>query len=149
MYGNVRSMTDKQVFRLTDSSKTRAAIIEAILNAPVGRIVEIKPETRKLVQNSQQWPILNAFAEQVQWPINGSMVYMSPDDWKDVLTAAYKNETVRIAQGFDGGVVMLGFRTRDFSAEEWPNWMAFLNWAAAEKGVKVRASKRYEEMGEA
>jgi hypothetical protein len=139
-------MSDKQVFRLTESSKTRAVIIEAILNAPVGHAVEIKPETRKLFQNSQQWPILNAFAEQVQWPVNGAMVYMSPDDWKDVLTAAYKRETVRVAQGLDGGMVMLGLRTREFSVEEWPDWMAFLNWAAAEKGVKVKAAKRYEEM---
>jgi hypothetical protein len=142
-------MSDKQVFKLTDSSKTRAVIIEAILNAPVGRVVEIKPETRKLVQNSQQWPILNAFAEQVQWPINGAMQYILPDDWKDILTACYRGETVRVAQGFEGGVVMLGLRTREFTAEEWPNWMAFLNWAAAEKGVKVRASKRYEEMEQA
>jgi hypothetical protein len=103
-------------------------------------------KVRTLAMNSQQWPILNAFSEQVQWSVNGAMVYMSPDDWKDVLTAAYKRETVRVAQGFDGGIVMLGLRTREFKAEEWPEWMEFLNWAAAEKGVKVRASKRYEAM---
>jgi hypothetical protein len=138
----------KQTYKLTDSKESRNLIINAVLNAPTGVLVIIQPDTRTLQNNRQQWPILTAFAKQLQWPINGAMQYMSADDWKDVLTAAYRQEMTRVAQGFDGGVVMLGHRTREFTAEEWPDWMAFLNWAAAEKGVKVPVSKkRAEEMG--
>ena len=43
-------------------------------------------------QNSAQWPILNAFAAQLKWPVNGEMVYMTPDDWKAVLTAAFRRD---------------------------------------------------------
>lgn len=135
----------KQTYKLTQS---REHIIKAILSAPDGFLVEIKADTRTIAQNRSQWQILAAFAKQLSWPINGAMQFISAEDWKDILTAAYRQEMTRIAQGFDGGVVMMGHRTREFSKEEWPEWMAFLNWAAAEKGVKVPVSKRYaEEMG--
>lgn len=136
----------KQTYKLTSS---REHIIKAILSAPDGFLVVIQTDTRTLSHNRQQWPILSAFAKQLQWPINGAMQFISDEDYKDILTAAYRQEMTRIAQGFDGkGVVMLGHRTREFTAEEWPEWMAFLNWAAAEKGVKVPVSKRRaEEMG--
>lgn len=136
----------KQTYKLTSS---REHIIKAILSAPEGFLVEIKADTRALSQNRQQWQILAAFAKQLRWPINGAMQYISAEDWKEILTAAWRQESARVAQGFDGkGVVMLGHRTREFTAEEWPEWMAFLNWAAAEKGVKVPVSKRRaEEIG--
>jgi hypothetical protein len=138
----------KQTYKLTDSKESREHIIKAILSADTGFLVEIKPDTRTLQNNRCQWPILAAFAKQLSWPINGAMQYISAEDWKDILTAAYRQEMTRVAMGFDGGVVMLGHRTREFTKEEWPEWMAFLNWAAAEKGVKVPVSKkRAEELG--
>jgi hypothetical protein len=141
---NMRDLK-KQTYKLTQS---REHIIQAILSAPDGFLVEIKADTRTLQNNRCQWPILAAFANQLQWPINGAMQYISAEDWKDILTAAYRQEMTRVAMGFDGGVVMLGHRTREFTKEEWPEWIAFLNWAAAEKGVKVPVSKkRAEEMG--
>jgi hypothetical protein len=130
----------KQTYKLTSS---REHVIEAILSAPDGFLVVIQPDTRTLQNNRCQWPILSAFAKQLRWPINGAMQFISDEDYKDILTAAYRQEMTRIAQGFDGkSVVMLGHRTREFTTEEWPDWMAFLNWAAAEKGVKVPVSKK-------
>jgi hypothetical protein len=74
------------------------------------------------------------------------MVYMTPENWKDVLTAAYRKEFPKIAMAFDmNGVVMLGKKTREFKKDEWGEWMAFLEWAAAEKGVKIPVSKHYAE----
>jgi hypothetical protein len=137
------------VKKQTYSKESRNLIINAILSAPTGVLVIIQPDTRTLAQNRCQWQILAAFAKQLQWPINGAMQFISDEDYKDILTAAYRQEMTRIAQGFDGkSVVMLGHRTREFTKEEWPDWMAFLNWAAAEKGVKVPVSKRRaKEMG--
>jgi hypothetical protein len=138
----------KQTYKL-GSKESREHIINAILSAPTGFLVIIQPDTRTLQNNRCQWPILSAFAKQLRWPINGAMQFISDEDYKDILTAAYRQEMTRIAQGFDGkSVVMLGHRTREFTKEEWPEWMEFLNWAAAEKGVKVPVSKRRaEEMG--
>jgi len=50
--------------------------------------------------------------------------------------------------GLYGGVVMLGKRTREFKRVEWPEWMAFLESVAADRGVKIPLSKRQcEAMG--
>jgi len=111
-------------------------------------MVTIQKVTRTLAHNAVQWPILNAFSEQLLWPVNGAMVKLSGDEWKDILTAAYRQETGRIAQGLEGGMVMLGHKTREFKKDEWPDWMAFLESVAADRGVKVPMSKRqYESMG--
>jgi hypothetical protein len=78
-------------------------------------ILSLKAEDRTDAQNRLQWPILQEFAKQLEWPVNGQFVKMTPDDWKDVLTAAFNQESVRLAMGLNGGVVMLGQRTSKFS----------------------------------
>ncbi len=111
-------------------------------------IVSIQKVTRTLAHNAVQWPILNAFSQQLLWPVNGKMETLDPAEWKDILTAAYKEETVKIAMGLNGGMVMLGHKTREFKAAEWSDWMAFLESVAADRGVKVPMSKsRCEAMG--
>ena len=88
-------------------------------------------------QNNAQWPYLDAFAAQLLWPVNGQMVQMDSEDWKDVLTAAFRNETARIAMGLNGGVVMLGVRTSKMLVDEFSEWLEFLKATAADRGVTV------------
>src|SRR5574337_833639 len=47
------------------------------------------------------WPILQAFSDQLDWPVNGRMCRLSPDEWKDILTSAFHRETARLAMGRD------------------------------------------------
>ena len=110
---------------------------EAVRNAPHGYAVVIKPPTRTIEQNAAQWPILQAFADQLLWPVNGEMVRMSKEEWKDVLTCAFRQEVPRLAMGMNGGVVMLGARTRNFGKKEFSEWLEFLHAVAAERGVTV------------
>lgn len=133
----------KRVFKI-DSDNSRMFAVGAVNRLNLNQVMQvtIEPETRKLSQNAAQWPILNAIADQVQWPINGMLQTITGEDFKQILTAAWRKEQVRVAQGVDGGVVLLGHRTREFKAAEWPEWMEYLNWFAAEKGVKIPASKR-------
>ena len=70
------------------------------------------------------------------------MAKLDAEEWKDILTAAYKQETVKLAIGLNGGLVMLGKRTREFKRAEWSEWMAFLESVAADRGVKIPLSKR-------
>ena len=56
-------------------------------------ICPICEERRSLSANAAQWPILQAWAEQKQWSVNGSMCYLTADEWKDVLTCAFEGET--------------------------------------------------------
>ena len=97
-------------------------------------------------QNAAQWPILQAWAEQKQWPINGAMCYLTPEDWKDILTATFEGETrPRISPSFDGaGMVMLGRRTSRYGKRRFSEWLEWLNAASVEAGIKVPAPKYRE-----
>jgi hypothetical protein len=115
----------------------RAAIKRHVDTAPVGYVVAIGEPNRNLEQNAAQWPILQAFAQQLQWPINGTMQQITADDWKDILTCAFRNEQPRVAAGLSGGMVLLGQRTSKFSKREFSDWLEFLHAMAAERGVVV------------
>ena len=126
----------KKVYILVHK-EARARAHAAIDDAPEGNAVTIGEPTRNLDQNAAQWPILQAFADQLQWPINGRMEWMTPDEWKDVLTCAFKRESVRVAMGMDGGMVMLGQRTSKFSKAQFGEWLEFLNATAALRDVDL------------
>lgn len=116
----------------------REAAIRRVQEAPEGSIVSFRDADRTLDQNAAQWPILDAFAKQVQWPVNGEYQFLSADEWKDILTAAFKRETQpRIAAGLDGGMVILGQRTSKFSKKQFSEWLEFLNATAAHRGVNI------------
>lgn len=129
-------MTTKQRFILAHDMARRGAM-EAVARAPAGFVVEIKEPGRSLDQNAAMWPILEAFSRQLLWPVNGQMTKMAPEEWKDVLTAAFRGEQARLAMGLDGGVVMLGQRTSRFSKREFSEWIEFLHSVAAERGVEL------------
>jgi hypothetical protein len=121
----------------------RRLAAEFILNdAPDWFAVSVADATRTLEQNAAQWPILDAFSKQLQWPVNGQMVWMTAEEWKDVLTAAFERENVRLAMAFDGpGVVMLGQRTSKYGKRKFSDWLEFLHAAAASRGVAVYESE--------
>lgn len=136
----------KQVF-VVDDERSRFHAKRAVEDLPLDRakIVTIQNETRKLSQNAQQWPILSAMAAQKQWPVDGCLTWIESEDFKAILTAAFRKETFRLAKGYDGGVVMLGSRTREFEVDEFADWLEFLNSVAAEWDIKVPLSKRRAE----
>ncbi len=118
-------------------AQARQRAIEAVRAAPDGFAVTVGENTRTLDQNAAQWPILEAFAQQLQWPVNGALTWMSAEEWKDVLTAAFFQESARLATGLNGGVVMLGRRTSQFGRQEFGAWLEFLHAVAVERGVAL------------
>ena len=143
---------DKQiVFLIDDQRKSYAK--QLIDQAPNDYVCEIKEKSRTLEQNAFQWPYLQGFSEQMQWPVNGEMTWLSKEEWKDILTAAFERETnPRLAAGFDGGIVMLGRRTSKYGKKKFAEWMEWLIAAAALKGIepvfKNGAMWRIEELAE-
>lgn len=133
-------MSDKRVFILAHE-QARANAVKAVQSAPDGYAVAIQEPNRTLDQNAAQWPILEAFSVQLTWPVNGQMVHMTSEEWKDVLTAAFQRETARLAMGLDGGVVMLGQRTSKFGKKKFSEWLEFLHSVAAMRGVVVYPDK--------
>jgi hypothetical protein len=118
-----------------DQARSRA--VDCVRNAPAGYSVEVCEPTRSGVQNSLLWVLLTAFSEQLRWPVNGSMVRLSPEDWKTLLTAAYRRESQRVAQGIDGGMVMLGMSTSKLGKREFAELIEFIHSVAADRGVEL------------
>lgn len=98
------------------------------------RIEECVP-TRTLEQNAKMWAVLTDIANQVPWFVDGKEQILEPEDWKDILTAGLK-KTQRIAQGVDGGFVMLGVRTSKMSIPQMIELIEFAHWFGAQKGVR-------------
>ena len=116
---------------------SRQRAIEAVTRAPTGCVVQIKEQTRNLDQNAAMWPILEAFSRQLQWPVNGNMTKLTAEEWKDILTAAFRQENPRLAMGLNGGVVMLGSRTSKMGKREFSDFLDFLNATAVQRGVEL------------
>lgn len=129
-------MSVLKVFVLSHDTARRGVGAFA-MTAPEGTVCQFKEPSRSLDQNAAQWPILQAFSDQLEWPVNGKMCKMTPDEWKDVLTAGFKQEQVRLAMGPTGGVVMIGQRTSKMSKAVFSEWLEFLHSVAAERGVNV------------
>ena len=94
---------------------------------------------RTLDQNAAMWPALSDIARQVPLVIprrDGSTRQATPYDWKDVLTAAFEEET-EWAPGLRGGVVMLGARTSKYSRRKMGDFLTFIH---AEFSDRVRWS---------
>ncbi len=123
----------KQTFILAhDVARQRA--VQAVKEAPEGYAVSVSEPTRSLDQNAAQWPYLAGFAAQKQLCINGSMQWVTDDDWKDVLTGCWNQETRMAA--FDGKVMMLPQRTSKMGKKVFSDWMEFLVAMAAQSGVE-------------
>lgn len=93
---------------------------------------------RTLSQNSKMWPMLTDFARQKPWrfTVNGQWVekLMPPPHWKAVLTAAFAHET-QMAEGWEGGVVMLGESTSNYGVRRMADFIEWMYAAGSEAGI--------------
>ena len=126
----------KRAFILVhQTARMRAA--QAIAEAPEGYVVTLEEPRRNLEQNALLWALLERFSRQLLWPVNGAMVRMDPEDWKHVLSAAFRREGARVAQGIDGGMVLLGARTSQMGKREFAEFIEFIQAVAADRGVSL------------
>lgn len=108
-----------------------ATMVRHMIGQGLAVIIEVREEARKRTseQNSKLWPMLNDVSKQVRW--HGQM--LSPDDWKDIFTAALKGQ--RSAPGIHGGVVMFGARTSKMNTKQLAELIEFIYWFGAENNV--------------
>lgn len=97
-------------------------------------LITLSRPTRSSEQNRKMWAMLRDVARQRQLMINGEMVWAEADDWKDIFTAALKRET-RMAQGLDGGLVLIGMRTSKLRKEELSELIELIYAYGSEWGV--------------
>lgn len=123
-----------KVLKLT-GQQARFAACRLINEAPEGYVVKITEPSRTLEQNALLWPLLTCFAKQTKWPVNGVMSWMDEDAWKDVLSAAFEQESVQLAEGLNGGTVMLGRRTSQYGKKRFSEFIEFIYAAGSSRGV--------------
>ena len=103
----------------------------AIDEAPDGYVVEIKEPTRSLEQNAKLWACLTEISRQVDWYGNK----LTPEEWKDVFTAALKRQ--KVVPGLDGGFVVLGQRTSKMTKSEFSELIELILAFADEHDVSM------------
>jgi hypothetical protein len=133
-------VTDKRLFVLVDKARRQRCADWVLHEAPAGWRVTGEPPKRTLDQNSLLWVWLSAFSEQLEWPVNGERVKLSAEEWKDILTAAFRRESQRVAMGLDGGMVLLGMRSSKMSKAQFAEFMEFVMATASLRGVTPAAN---------
>ena len=108
-----------------------------VAETQAGRVlrVSIGEPRRSLEQNDRMWAMLGEVADQVEWLVDGKLQKLAPEEWKDILSASLKREQ-RVAQGIDGGFVILGQRTSKMTKRELSDLMELISAFGAERGVK-------------
>jgi hypothetical protein len=105
----------------------------------LGKAVRVRVDeaksTRTLEQNSKLWAVLSDISRQVEWFADGKLQKLDPEDWKHILSAGLKKHQ-RIAQGIDGGFVILGARTSRMSIGEMSELIELAHAFGAERGVR-------------
>lgn len=97
-------------------------------------IVRPVKSRRTLEQNAKLWAMLGDISRQVEWPVNGVMQKLDSEDWKALMTAAARQE-IRMAQGINGGVVMLGESTKRMTVSELGDVIECMYVFGADKGI--------------
>ena len=108
----------------------RKNAILAVQEAPQGHVVSIKAPTRSLMQNNRLWALLTDVSRQVDW--YGRK--LTPENWKDVFTAAMKKQDV--VPGIEGGFVVLGMSTSKMTKQEMVDLQTIIEAFGAEHHVK-------------
>ncbi len=123
----------------------REALIGFIRAFPINpespMCVVFKDMTRSLDQNALLWPLLECFESQKLWPVDGELVKVDSETWKDILTAAFKGERMKFAKGINGGLVMIGLRTSTMGKKEFSEFIEFIYAEGSNLGIDFDRKK--------
>jgi hypothetical protein len=115
----------------------RKNAIQAILEAPDGYAVSIKPKNRSLEQNAKLHALIQEIAQKIEWVGKKQEV----ETWKRLLTAAWlraRGEPVEMLPAIDGhGVDIVFRRTSDLTVPEMIELIEYIQAWAVEQGIDV------------
>jgi len=115
----------------------RKNAIQAILEAPDGYAVSIKPKNRSLEQNAKLHALIQEIAQETEWVGKKQEV----ETWKRLLTAAWlraRGEPVEMLPAIDGhGVDIVFRRTSDLTVPEMIELIEYIQAWAVEQGIDV------------
>ena len=115
----------------------RRNTMQAVLEAPTGYVVEIKPHNRSLEQNAKLHALIGDIAKEVIWANKEQSV----ETWKRLLTAAWlraRGEPVEMLPSIDGHGVDIVFRpTSKLTVEEMSEFIEYVQAWAVEQGIEI------------
>lgn len=117
------------MWRLVHQEARRRAV-QAVLDAPDGHVVTIKPPTRSLEQNAFLWSCLKDIAAQVVW--HGRK--LDSESWKAMFTASLKQYEV-VPNLDNTGFVVLGQSTSKMSKAEMSSLLELIQAFGAQHDV--------------
>lgn len=121
----------RQVYYLTHEI-ARGNAVEAVRSAPEGYVVEIRPKTRSVPQNSRMWAILSEISKQVVW--HGRK--LSENDWKNIFMATIRKQ-IAVPNLDNNGFVVLGGSSSKLTVDEMTELQELMMAFAVEHGVKI------------
>ena len=136
---------DRMTIRLYSPSQAHQEIrkawelVKAMLVAGHRMVLEVRPETRSLEQNRLLWATLTDISDQVDW--YGQK--LTPEDWKEVFTAAMKKQ--KVVPGIDGGFVVCGSSTSKMTKPEMAEMQELMMAFGVEHGVEFNDAKQWIE----
>ena len=126
----------KQFFILAHELARKNAM-QAVLEAPTGYAVEIKPKNRTLDQNAKIHALIQRISQAVIWA--GKL--QEVETWKRLLTAAWlraRGEPVEMLPAIDGYGVDVVFRpTSKLTVEEMSEFIEYVTAWAVEQGIQI------------
>jgi len=126
-------MTNTRATVQIKSNADRNLIARWAANVPVGTSVEFRAPRRSTDQNALMWSLLGQLSAQVEW----CGKKRSPEDWKDLTTAALRN--AEFVPGINPGtVVPLGMRTSQMTGPEISDLIESIIAFGTERGCKFR-----------
>lgn len=111
-----------------DMRWVRDSISKGLRAGPV--LLTLGRPRRSLDQNKKMWPMLNDIATQIKWFDQE----LNTKQWKDLLTAAYKEQDC--VPGINGGVVFFGLETSKLRVDDFSELIELIYAFGAEKNVK-------------
>ncbi len=118
---------------LIKSDADRKLVARWANEIPRGSTVEFRAPRRSTDQNALMWSLLTQISKQIEW----CGKKRSPDDWKDLCTAALRH--AEFVPGITPGtVVPLGMRTSQMTSAEISELIESLYCFGAERGVHFR-----------
>lgn len=146
-------MTRHLVIRSADRARdimrlAYQAVCEMVQGGAVEVVLRPAKSKRSLDQNAMMWALLSDVSRQVPWIVDGKETTLSPEDWKDLFTASLAKE-MRVAQGIDGGIVLLGRRTSKMGVAEMADLITLILAFCAERGVRLPETRFVEHWSQA
>lgn len=147
---NIEDLPLTFILRPIEESPSRRNCWEAIKDLPDGIVVEIKEETRSIEQNRLMWPILTLWEKFQKACVNGQMIPISANGWKNIHLADFQREEGEASQFVltpRGLLMPLETKTSVMGKRKFARLLTYLLAETGDRGMELPPRTREECIG--